>query len=229
MAHEVLPPLDYDDRTPRTEHRYLAAGMYGREFLSPAQGSVLNVAAGHTDLAGDLADMGQSGVQVVSLDPMYGSSPWYSTKADRVPGVAQEIPYDDNTFAATLCQYGLQHMAGQQSPAIREMVRVTRPVEDIHDNTGGTILLNPVFKVDVLTDAIRKGGLADVCGIQAPPADVRDRLAKPTLVIKKVPALTPDKIERLVEAIENTAALEPSRRSIGERLSRLVFRGDSSY
>lgn len=217
-----MTELAFDPRTPLTEHRGLAVEMYGPEFLGPADGPVLNVAAGHTNLARDLEGTHLGVPEVVSLDPIYETVSWYTHDPNRVPGVAEDMPFADDTFATTLCQFGIQHINDptKQAAALREMVRVTKPTDSINDNTKGTILVNPVWGVRKLTKAIYDHGLEDVCGIQEAPERVRGKHAYPTLVIKKIPALTAEKLDMLVNTVVHTGALN-RRRTVAEFLARL--------
>jgi SAM-dependent methyltransferase len=219
--------LGYNETTPRTSHDGLAAEMYGRDFFAPADGSILNVAAGYTDLSRDLHGMGID-KSVISLDPVYATHSRFQQRPNYVAGTADTVPYPDDSFAVTLCQYGMQHIA-DKGAALQEMVRVTRPAESIRDTAKGTILLGPVFKPTQLAAAIygANKGLELVCGIQNPPEQVRSKFARPTLVIKKTADLDEGRVAALISAIEHTGALD-TRRTLGEMASRLLG-GHSKY
>jgi hypothetical protein len=106
------------------------------------------------------------------------------------------------------------------------MIRVTKLAGNITDQKEGTILLNPVFKPQRLTRAIFALGLEDVCGIQYSHGKIAERKdAEPTLVIKKVPALTEGKIDALIKALTETGAMQ-THKTISQWASRIA-RGHS--
>jgi len=211
--------LTYDRRTPKTKHAGLAAAMFGDYFRRvPAGQTVLNVAAGTTELARDLEAWRIPAVPVISVDPLYRTNGWYVNRRDRVPATAEDMPFDDNSFALTLCQFGLQHMLDRPA-AVREMVRVTKSAEGADNSATGTILLNPVFKPGPLWEALTLRGLRDVCTVQAPLARVTAREALPTLVIRKTPDLTSERLETLITTLTETQAMQ-RRRTLGERIAR---------
>lgn len=233
---DVVPALisydahDYDPHTPRTSHPMLAAGQF-LDFFSENEGQILNIAAGGTNLQRDLR-LHHVFADVVSLDPSYTTSDFEMSGHKKVPGIAQELPFPDNTFSTTLMHFGLQHIKGgptQMSAAIMEAIRVTRPTvsSSVTDNRSGTVLLGPVFDVDHLKELMLENGLQKVSGIQAASGSVRRMPhALPTLVIKKVPALDPSMTIRLAEVVASSGAMKPRHKEVGEHISRL-FHGRS--
>jgi hypothetical protein len=212
---------EYDMHSPVTAHEGLAAIQFD-EFLREADGPILNVAAGRTDLQLALYTQGVQ-ARVVSLDPSYTDADINAVGGEKVKGVAHDLPFADDTFATTIAHYGVQHFVpGTVGPAVREMVRVTRPVEDPLDNSGGTILIGPVFNTRKLTAEILLRGLQDVSGIQDPPDTLMKGNGLPTWVIKKTPVLEADKLDGLIEVAASTTALRPRRRTAGERMARLL-------
>ncbi len=216
----------FDRRCPITAHEGLAASQFFDEF-SQVEGSVLNVAAGCTDLARDLRHVGLS-LEVTSLDPTYGRMDLMPPVANRIPGFGQNIPFEDGTFALAFCHFGLQHIPGADLPlVIQEMVRVTQPADNIDDTARGTILAGPVFKPAALTDGMLMQGLKDVCGIIYPPTNVQGKDVLPALIVKKTPDLTDEKLNQLIEVLQQTGAMS-RRRTLAELISRLIFRGYSN-
>jgi hypothetical protein len=215
----------HDRLTPRTFHNDLTAAQF-KEYFAESEGPILNVGAGDTALRSNLGYM-KINKQVVSLDPSYKhveENDFF--QGTKVPGLVQEIPNEDETFATTVAHFVMQHIPTNQGIAdgIREMVRVTKPVEDIHDNRTGTVLIGPVFDVPKLTDLIHANGLENVCGIRKPDDNVRDKAALPFLIIKKVPALTnsgTDRIDQLATTVAESGALR-TMRTLHERASRML-------
>lgn len=216
----------YDTRSPYTEHARVASVMF-EEFLAEADGPILNVAAGRTNLQNDLNRRGIT-ASVVSLDPAYAARVDYNRSKDgrHVAATAEALPFRDESFAVVLCQYGLQHMWDVPG-AVREMIRVTETTTSVYDDSRGTILLNPVFGVRKLTERIYADSLQDVCGIQKLSPEAQAALPRgknsarwPTLVIKKTSALTSERVDSLVEAIADTKAMKRGHRSLAELGSR---------
>ena len=215
-------------------HPGLTAAMYG-EIIGGADGPVLNVAAGDTNLQRDLADV-HVHRQVVSLDPAYTAlSPddYRYDRPDFVPGLAQDIPFGDNQFAVTICQFGMQHVPEELlGDALREMARVTMPASGPQDTTRGIIFVNPVFDFRELQAALDTRGVAQhLAGVgmhsrEHIPLRVR-KAVLPSLWIHKTPELTPERLGAVVDAVIASRATKPGRREIGELVSRLF--GGSSY
>lgn len=225
MALETDIHLGYDPNTPRTQHAGLAAAMYG-DVLKQAD-SILNVAAGGTDLGADLHKKGID-ADVTSLDPTYAYPDYFSPgRTDMRHGYAQDMPFEDETFAATICQFGVQHMAVPTwGRAIQEMVRVTQKAEHANDPTKGFILINPVFKPKQLLHALETAGVTDVAGIMGHDKSVFPLAArkaiKPTLWLQKTDALTDERLQAVIQAATSTRALKPTHRSLGELTSRAL-------
>lgn len=218
------PPV-YDENISRTGHYGLAASQFEKEF-SQVQGSVLNVAAGHTNLQGDLAKRGIN-VEVTSVDPAYFLHDLQPPAPNRKPGYIQEIPAGNEEFALTLCHFGIQHIPYSDfRKSLGEMARVTQTADSLTDQSKGTILVGPVFKARNLTSAIYGNQLEDVCGIIDPPVNLRDKDALATLIIKKTPALTDEKLDRLVQVLITTNAMK--KRSMGAFVSKKIFSGHSN-
>jgi SAM-dependent methyltransferase len=217
---------DYDPRAPKTAHEGLTAALYG-QILAPAE-SVLDVAAGNTDLAADLLGHRITGPKVTSLDAMEG----YTARGyhpNRVYGYAQDLPFKGESFSMSVCQYGAQHMSdGVLGAALREMVRVTQTADNEHDDTKGVILLGPVYRKRQLENAIENSGLGEIVGTlyhednatSLPTAEMRKHTQRPSLWIHKLEALTPDRLEEVVDIVVGTSSLKPTRRTLGEVASR---------
>lgn len=221
-------PHQYDPRTPRTEHAGFAAAMYMRT-LREADGPILNVAAGGTDLQDDLQHLGVYKA-VTSLDPSYAhlhpDDRRYG-RPDYVPGVAQKIPCEDGTFAMTLCQFGMQHIPPEQwGSAIREMVRVTRTATGRDDTTKGIILINPVFNASAMQKTLEARDVKGFAGLAwHDPKDfvIQDRRAvKDSLWIHKTPDLSPEKLDVVIAAAVSVGALKPRHRELAEIVSRAL-------
>ena len=211
----------YDPNTPRTQHDQLAATMYGEIFKRVP--SILNVAAGYTDLQKNLRAIGAQ-AEVTSLDAVFEGN----ETANRRFGYAQDLPFEDESFAATMCQFGMQHITSEQwGEAMREMVRVTQTADSPRDPSKGVVLINPVFKAKKLEAALAAAGVDGVegiAGVSYPDTStfmpsVRKRV-RPTLWIHKTPELTPDKLDAIVHAATATEALKDTHRSLGEMVSR---------
>jgi|GEM_PF-5105984 len=218
-------PFQYDSRTPVTAHDNLMATMYGDFFRNTD--TVLNVAAGHTDLGADLRHRGIM-TRVTSFDPIYEREPG----SHRVPGYAQAMPFADESFAMTTCQFGMQHLPeASVGDAIREMVRVTRTADSSSDPTKGIIFINPVFRPERLQrKLVERGADRRSAGIMEHDLDgfnLADRkVVRPTLWIQKTDALTPETLEPIIAAVVESEALRPAHRSLGELASR-AFGGHS--
>jgi hypothetical protein len=224
MSETQTRALGYDQLTPRTAHPDLTASQF-QEFFGDAEGPILNVGAGGTPLLADLRYRNIN-ADVVALDPSYTTEASDIYQGYKVPGKAQELNFPDGTFATTVSHFVMQHLPEKEdvSNSIKEMVRVTRSVNDVKDHTAGTILIGPVFDVPTLTDLIFENGFQDVCGIQDPPAGIKDKAALPSLIIKKIPALTTgesDRVGQLATMIAESGALT-TRRTVAEKISRLM-------
>jgi len=232
MSETVFVPGQYDPNTPRTSHNGLTAAMFA-DTLRNADGPILNVAAGETDLQADLHNL-HIDKAVVALDPAYAdltpgdrryNSPWFA------PAVAQEIPYDDETFAMTVCQFGAQHVpADQLGAALRDMVRVTMTARSPRDAARGVVFVNPVFDVKRLEQSLERLGLPDMVGINRPDTNrfaQRNRKdVLPTLWLHKTADMTPERLEAIIAAVTETGALR-TKRVLGEVVSRVW--GGQSY
>ena len=235
--HTPQVPGQFDPRTPRTSHDGLAAAMYANT-LRHADGPILNVAAGHTDLQRDLGNL-HIQKPVVALDPDYETFDVRDPRREHperwVAGVVQETPYEANTFAATVCQFGIQHIPQTEfGAALREMVRVTKPAASGRDASKGIIFINPVFDPKRLEAALEDLGFGDDGVVGITRHDTNDfAMANrkdifPTLWLHKLPGrdgLTPQKLEAVIAAVTQTGALW-TRRTLGEVAAR-AFRGQS--
>ncbi len=211
----------FDPSIPRTAHPGVAARMYGE--LIPDGSKVLNVGAGDTDLEGGLQGLGVK-ADVTSLDPQYGR---YNAKQEEGPkhirGVAQELPFPDESFDITMAQFLLQHLDPDvASRAMREMLRVTRTAESTSERSG-LILINPVFRPQSLRELIARRGFGDLASVWDHDAKAFDlaqrRDVYPTLVIHKTELITDELAESLIKAVEESGALR-RRRTVSERIVR---------
>ncbi len=222
-----MSEYSYDKVTPVTAHDGMAANLYHEVFGQV--GSVLNVAAGDTRLHDSLQLYGVA-TDIVSVDPAY-ARPEYSGREGYVAGLAQELPFADESFDSAMCQFGLQHIPMEDIPAtIHEMIRITRTADENRDQTKGYILLNPVFK-NVRLEKALAGFNDDVAFLWhhdgAGMTGLERRALYPTLVIHKTPDLTPETEQDLVNRIVASRSLKPTHRSIGEVVSRRLFGGSS--
>lgn len=90
---------------------------------------VLDVACGTGVLARNAADRVRPGGLVVGLDPNEGMLEVAARTATGVEwrkGVAEQLPFDDDSFDAVLSQFGLMFFDDRPA-ALREMRRVLRP------------------------------------------------------------------------------------------------------
>ena len=117
--------------------------------------------------------------------------------------------------------------------AISEMVRVTKAAEDSRDETKGIVIIHPVFKHKQLEVAMKIQGVDPETALlwyadpgKVAPEDRRNAMY-PTLIIRKTPALSADKQQRIIDAVISSDALK-SRHSVGEWVSRHVFGGYSN-
>ncbi|MDB5181461.1 MAG: ubiE/COQ5 methyltransferase family [Candidatus Saccharibacteria bacterium] len=224
-----MSELAYDPNTPRTYHDALTAAMFAEQIRGTK--TVLSIAAGRTALAFDLCRMDNRPL-VISLDPMYKNQPFSRRWEDRyVAGLAQTIPFVDESFDLTICHFGVQHMPPKTVPAaVREMLRVTKRAG--FGPYRGNIMINPVFNGEVLEQELMAAGLSG----SVAAVDWHDREAFPlvlrkdvfpSLAILKNDSLDDDVQDRLLQVIADTTALRRKRKSLGERISRL--KGGTSY
>lgn len=216
--------FSFDPNTPRTAHPGFGAALYGDIFENVD--IVLNVAAGYTDLESDLREKGIE-TEVISVDPAYENDITYANRPNFVPAYAQKLPYGDNLFDMTLCQFGAQHIPDQDlGGVVREMIRVTKKADNENDANKGAVLINPVFRPKQMQAALVAAGLEDVAGLMIhDPKQIGltyRKLVKPTLWIQKTDNLTAEKIDSLVAAVTGSGALKPTHRSLGEMVSRAV-------
>lgn len=220
---------NYDSYTPVTAHPGMAAAMYGEIFRKA--GSVLNVAAGNTNLADDLRPIAPNTV-VTAVDPIYSHSPY--NNENYVQGMMQELPFEPESFDMTMCQFGLQHIPPSDvGKSIQEMIRVTRIADGPKDDSKGVILLNPIFRADNLRDELDRRGLTEhsVAGILPHtrsqfPLGVRKNVY-PSLWIHKHEALNQEAINNLIDALITSKSIRPRIRSLGEIATRYLRRGTS--
>lgn len=127
---------------------------------------VLDVCCGHGDLTAALAG---TGAEVTGLDfspAMLARARDRAPSARLVEGDAQALPFEDGSFDAVTCAFGLMHVPDQDR-ALREMRRVLRP--------GGTAVLavwrgpddSPAFRIVL-------GAISGHADPAAPPPDAPD-------------------------------------------------------
>ena len=125
MTFEV-PATAYDDFMGR--YSVPLADVFADFARVPEGGRVLDVGCGTGALTRVLARRrGESEVAAVDpsasfVDAMSERFPWVDVRH----GHAEELPYDDGVFAATLAQL-VVHFMGDPLAGLREMKRVTRP------------------------------------------------------------------------------------------------------
>lgn len=186
--------------------------------------TLLNVAAGGTDLGTDLRRKGIL-TAVTSLDPTYPEAGAQDARPSFIHGYAQKLPFEDKQFSSTLCQFGMQHLPQETvGNAIREMVRVTQTAYNRNDATKGAILINPVFRPRKLAKALEELRIGNIAGInwhdEVPVGPGTSRIVKPTLWIQKTESLTPEKLEEIISAASTTKALRSTHWSLGEVVAR---------
>jgi ubiquinone/menaquinone biosynthesis methyltransferase len=116
-------------------NRLMSAGIDRRwrsravaEVVGSPRGPVLDLCAGTMDLTAMLVRM-RPGDRVVALDfsaRMLDAGKHKAPSAERVVGDATELPFDDGTFAAAVCGFGMRNLADPVVGA-REVLRVLRP------------------------------------------------------------------------------------------------------
>jgi SAM-dependent methyltransferase len=130
---------------------------------------VLDVACGTGVLAREIhSRMGPSGL-VTALDPNPGMLAVASEIAPAVQwqqGVAESLPYPDQSFDAVVSQFGLMFFADRQA-AVREMLRVLRPNGRLVVAVWDALETMPAYAtvVDLLQ---RFGGQAAADALRAP-------------------------------------------------------------
>lgn len=90
---------------------------------------ILDVACGTGILARTVAERVGPAGSVVGLDVNEGMLAVAKRKAPQIEwrqGIAEDLPFDSNSFDAVVCQFGLMFFEDKQA-AISEMVRVLRP------------------------------------------------------------------------------------------------------
>lgn len=205
-----------------TAHAGYAARMYGKYFGNVD--TVLNVASGNTDLGADLTRMGHA-TRVMSVDPIYPLASSPEANPQFVHGFAQKLPFEDNSFDMTMCQFGLQHMPKQAATAaITEMVRVTRTADGPTDGLKGFVMLNPVFKPKQLLKELKIKEFDDAAWLLHSDSEMfrmeEKKDLRPTLLIHKTAGLTAKRAELLAELITRSGAMYSPARSIGEMVAR---------
>ncbi len=124
---EVVAPTQADEhitgviRTDRSSKHYEKA--FGPEVKQP-EGLVLDLGAGDSNYAESVND---TNLKAVRFDYGYkDDAPEYTTGA--VAGLAQELPFADNSFTKVVESYMMQHIPADQVPMVfKEIVRVTKP------------------------------------------------------------------------------------------------------
>ena len=90
---------------------------------------VLDVACGTGVLASHIAEVTGEPERVAGLDAMPGMVAVAKKREPRIDwrqGLAESLPFEDNSFDAVVCQFGLMFFQDRDA-AIREMLRVLRP------------------------------------------------------------------------------------------------------
>lgn len=137
--------------------------------------SILDLGAGDSTFAEDLVGIAK---EVVRLDPKYSdNSPEYRKGA--IAGIAQNLPFRDNSFDEVLASVSLYWIKTGLDDALLEMIRVTKP--------EGQIRIFPAEPVEL------KRSIETVqCSPSTRLAYVSKHKSQlPTLFIKKVPSYKP--------------------------------------
>lgn len=195
---------------PRTNHSFsLYRGAFGEAPLET--GLLLDLGAGDSEFSRIAKE--QHEVKVVALDPQYASLGTEYRPAVAADGRA--LPFTNDSFDGVvnvLMMRQLPHNDGSISEAIKEMIRVTKPIESLEQE--GTINIFPVYRPD------RKGVLKYFLDLEDKIADVsypnfdyltanHPRFVYPTLRIAKRAATPPEYYHELAHAIEESKILKP--------------------
>lgn len=114
--------------------RRRAVQEIGREVERQRGGEVLDVAIGTADLTIEILRQGKAdrvigldvSQQMMAIGQQKVQKAGYADKVRFDYGSALEMPYQDNTFDAVTCAYGVRNFANLQQ-GLREMCRVLKP------------------------------------------------------------------------------------------------------
>lgn len=196
---------------PRTTHGVgLYLGAFG-EALHLAK-NIADIGAGSSSFAQKF-EVWNPGTEVWRYDAQYG---------DRLPDGDRWAAADvrnldmvpDDTFDATVTTFMFQHLThgnGDTAQAVKEMVRITKRVEDVNDVQAGNVMIFPIWKPEVMRkllenfdNNIARMGYPDPDKLREYGEQMGD---KETLLIRKTPLLTPDILDQLAHMIEESKAL----------------------
>jgi ubiquinone/menaquinone biosynthesis C-methylase UbiE len=214
--------FSYDTSVPVTRHSGLAAELYSQNFQNVE--TVLNVAAGGTNLGQDLAPKLFHDVRVVSVDPVYARQT-LTHRSNMVAGLMQELPFRDESFDAAMLHFGMEYIPRNEVGAtIHEMLRVVKPTGPESD---GVVLINPAYKSRRLQRALHHAGFDEMfAGVIEHDAGVSHieyrRHIFPTLIIQKTPALTAEREVELAALVQDTQAMHRIRLLGMTGLNRLL-------
>lgn len=198
--------------TPHTDHGYPLYKMIVGRYIDGAT-KIADIGAGASNFAQVVEQ--RDGKQVDRFDAQYDV---HSPEGERAftADVRDLRDVPDNQYDLTISILMMQHLNhgnGDAAKALSEMVRITQPAEDIADQTHGTVIIYPVWREKAARKLIEENfsdvaaiGYEDYEGLES--AEGKGEYLKPALMIKKTPALTPERLQALAQAVEETRMLQ---------------------
>lgn len=164
-------------RTDRNASFYFHVFDYGSRGEKIAGKKILNVGAGDSNFS---SVVNVSGGKVMDLDAQYAKDP-PAQKNNKVAGLAQALPFADETFDETIASYSLYWITTGLDKALLEMLRVTKP--------GGAVKIYPVSPHGSLPEII------PFTSLRPGPDEFH------TLTIEKDPSVSVDHWQTLIAKI----------------------------
>lgn len=162
-------------------------------------------------------------INVTRIDPIYADMPpegdgYIAASASDMP----EVP--DGSYDATLASFLLQHLDRPETmDAIKEMIRITRPLED----GGGPIMIYPIYKPKLYRTLVEL--FPDTLGYATTDGGMLSERGLPThtALILNSQKLTPDVIDRLARGLANSDVFW-RRETIADKIRRFKLQRSGS-
>jgi len=204
---------------------------YGELITDGTAHVIADVGAGDSPFGPDYEQRGRI---VYRLDAHYADHmPPCANERSIAAAIQHGLPLADGVVDRAVSAFLFQHLlAEDRGPALREMLRITKPGD-------GYVAIFPVFRPRVIEAVVNGGrfGLDVAIGYPGDEGElVQRKLGYPTLVLRNTTGLsTADEsgrapLDRLIDALDETQALQP-RPTLGKLLRKMRMRrtGDTRF